>query len=283
MLTIDDLSFSYSPRGRRVFDHFSLRIRSGRIYGLLGKNGTGKSTLLYLASGLLRAQSGAVRYEGTAVAARRPEVLREMMLVPEVFELPRCTLRQYVRLNRPFYPRFDEELLRSCLRDFELSDDIHLGALSMGQRKKALIAFALAAGTRLLLMDEPTNGLDIPSKSQFRKVVARSMSPDRTIVISTHQVGDVEMLVDHVAVIDGQGLRLDASAQHICSRLRFEARPSGAAVGDALYVQPSLAGQAVIAPAGGEDGDSSLNLELLFNALQSAPERITAQLSGEAE
>lgn len=267
MIEVKNLSFSYGKRKQKVFDDFSLALDKGSVYGLLGKNGTGKSTLLYLMTGLLRPQAGRVLYKGVDVSMRYPLTLQDMFLVPEEFALPSVSLKQYLKLNTPFYPNFSNELLSTCLRDFDMNEDIHLGELSMGQKKKAFMSFALATNTRLLLMDEPTNGLDIPSKSQFRKVVVRHMNDSRTLVISTHQVRDVDMLLDHVAIIDGKRLLLNRSIADICSRLRFEERPVGADVSDALYIQPSFQGNAVICH-NEKDDDTPLNLELLFNALQ---------------
>lgn len=270
MIEIKNIDFAYGRRKSAVFENFSLTLHPGRIYGLLGKNGTGKSTLLHLVCGLLRPQHGAVLLDGIDVRERRPEVLQDLFLVPEEFDLPATTLENYVRLNEPFYPRFDGDVLQKCLADFGLKSDLHLGELSMGQKKKVFMCFALAAGTRYLLMDEPTNGLDIPAKSEFRRVVSRHMTEDRTLVISTHQVRDVDMLIDHVTVIDGTTLRLDRSVADICAALRFEERPAGADVSDALYVQPSLTGNAVIC-TNDSDADTVLNLELLFNALSVNP------------
>lgn len=270
MITVENLSFRYGRRRPAVFDDFSLTLGAGRVYGLLGRNGTGKSTLLYLLSGLLFPQQGAVRFRGADVARRQPEELSEIFLVPEEFSLPNVTLSRYVELNRPFYPRFSDELLARCLHDFDLAPDLHLGRLSMGQKKKAFMSFALATGTSLLLMDEPTNGLDIPSKSQFRRVVSSCMTDERTIVVSTHQVRDVEALLDHVVMLEGSHILLDSPTAAICRCLSFEERPVGAPLDDVLYEQPSLAGRSVIArnPQGRE---TPLNLELLFNALLSAP------------
>ena len=252
MIAIDHIHFSYGRRRTAVFDDFSLTLDSDCIYGLLGKNGTGKSTLLYLIAGLLLPSRGSVRYLGTETRLRRPETLSELYLLPEEFTLPKVRLAEYVKLHRPFYPRFSDELLQQCLTDFDLTPDLHLGELSMGQRKKAYISFALATNTRLLLMDEPTNGLDIPSKSQFRRVVARSMTEGRTLLISTHQVRDIDALLDHVVMLDGSRVLLN--------------RP----VADALYAQPSPGGQQVVRRADGRP-ETPLNLELLFNAMLDRP------------
>ena len=201
MISIQNIKFGYRSY-QRVLDDFSLDFGQSGIYGLLGKNGTGKSTLLYLMMGLLRPQKGDVTIDGVSASLRTPEVLREMFLVPEEYDLPRISLRGYVKAIKPFYPRFSEELLEKCLANFEMPTDIDLGALSMGQKKKVYMCIALAANTRYLLMDEPTNGLDILSKSQFRKAVIDGMNDEKTVIISTHQVHDVERLLDHVCIIE---------------------------------------------------------------------------------
>ncbi len=201
MISIQNVRFGYRSY-QQVLDGFSLDFVQSGIYGLLGKNGTGKSTLLYLMMGLLRPQKGSVSIDGVSATLRRPEVLSEMFLVPEEYDLPAIALKNYVNAIKPFYPRFSEELLQKSLENFEMGSDINLGQLSMGQKKKVYMSVALAANTRYLLMDEPTNGLDILSKSQFRKAVIESMTDDKTVVISTHQVHDVERLLDHVCIIE---------------------------------------------------------------------------------
>ena len=201
MISIKNVRFGYNSR-QVVLDDFSLEFTQGGIYGLLGKNGTGKSTLLYLMVGLLRPQKGSVAIDGVSTSLRTPEVMSEVFLVPEEYDLPPISLRKYVEVIKPFYPRFSNELLERCLANFDMTSDIDLGSLSMGQKKKVYMSVALAANTRYLLMDEPTNGLDILSKSQFRKAVIEGMSDDKTIIISTHQVHDVELLLDHVCIIE---------------------------------------------------------------------------------
>lgn len=201
MLKVSNLTFGYN-RQKTVIDGLSLEFNEGGIYGLLGKNGTGKSTLLYLIMGLLRPKSGEVTMDGIATMERNPETLQNMFIVPEEYDLPSIPLQAYVNSLKPFYPNFDEEVLRNCLELFEMPMDINLGSLSMGMKKKIYMCVALAARTKLLVMDEPTNGLDIPSKSQFRKVIAKGMRDDQIIIISTHQVRDVELLLDHVTIID---------------------------------------------------------------------------------
>ena len=147
MIHIENLKYKYQGAKQYVFDGFSLNLEDNNIYGLLGKNGTGKSTLLYLISGLLRRTAGTITVDGVDTGRHQAETLEEIFLVPEEFDLAPMTLEAYVKLNRPFYPRFSREVLESCLRDFELTPDIHLKELSMGQKKKVYMSFALAANT----------------------------------------------------------------------------------------------------------------------------------------
>lgn len=273
MIEVENLSFTYGRRKSKVLEDFSMKLDKGSVYGLLGKNGTGKSTLLYLMAGLLRPQTGNVLYKGVDVKKRYPDTLQDMFLVPEEFALPNVSLKQYVKLNAPFYPNFSDELLNACLRDFDMNVDIHLGELSMGQKKKAFMCFALATNTSLLMMDEPTNGLDIPSKSQFRKVIASGMSDDKAVIISTHQVRDIDSLLDHVLIMDGSKLLLNESVSTICEKLYFAEQGMNEPTEGALYVQPSVQGHSVILPNKyGED--SKLNLEVLFNAMLAERERM---------
>ena len=275
MLEIKNLSFNYGRRKKEVLSHFSLSLRQGGIYGLLGKNGTGKSTLLALISGLLTPCQGEIIYKGKDVRRRLPDTLCDLFLVPEEFELPSLTLARYIKLNSCFYPRFSTEDMRRYLDLFELDADLNLGTLSMGQKKKVFMSFALAANTSLLLMDEPTNGLDIPGKSQFRKLIASGMSDEKCVVISTHQVRDIDRMLDHVVIIDGSRVLLDQSVADICRTLVFRESSSRELVGQALYALPSVEGNSLILPnAGGEE--TEINLELLFGAVLAEPDKIVA-------
>lgn len=240
MIKIEGLTFSYGKKAS-IFQDFSLEMEAGKVIGLLGKNGTGKSTLLYLMSGLLRPQGGSVWMKGVDVQKRLPVTLSDLYLVPEEFTLPNLSLKQFVKVNAPFYSRFSWELLRTCLNDFELNEDIHLGELSMGQKKKAYMCFALATNTSLLLMDEPTNGLDIPSKSQFRKVIASGMTEEKSVVVSTHQVRDIDRLLDQVVVIDGNEVLLNRSVVDITDKLLFAEQGMNDPTDDALlYSHPCM-------------------------------------------
>ena len=275
MITVENLSFLYRKSKRAVLHDFSLSLEKGRVYGLLGKNGAGKSTLLYLMSGLLTPKSGKVVYHDVDVRRRLPITLQDMFLVPEEFDLPPVSLISYIELNSPFYPRFSKEDMVKYLHYFEMDINIDLGALSMGQKKKEFMSFALATNTSLLLMDEPTNGLDIPGKSQFRKFIASGMTDDKTILISTHQVRDIDKVLDHVLIMDNSRVLLNESTMSICDKLFFTESENRELLQSSLFSTPSIQGNFLLLP--NESGeDSEINLELLFNATLAVPERISA-------
>ncbi|MBR6538719.1 MAG: ABC transporter ATP-binding protein [Bacteroides sp.] len=271
MLQVENLTFSYARGKKNTLSNFSLSIEKGKVYGLLGKNGAGKSTLLCLMSGLLTPKSGRVMYRDVDVRRRLPISLRDMFFVPEEFELPSVSLKSYVKYNASFYPRFSYEDLEQYLRMFGMDTDIHLGQLSMGQKKKVFMSFALAANTSLLLMDEPTNGLDIPGKSQFRKMIAMGMNDERSIVVSTHQVRDIDRILDHVVIMNESSVLLDASMSDISSRLLFVESDDRSLLSSAIYALPSLQGNLLMLPNEGVD-ETPVNIELLFGAVLEKPQ-----------
>lgn len=270
MIKVSNLSFSYRKPHVQLFNNFSLDLEPGCTYGLLGKNGAGKSTLVYLMAGLLTPTSGEVLFHDTNVRRRLPITTSDMFLIPEEFQLPDTSLSDFVRLNAPFYPKFSHEDLQRYLAVFEMESAMRLKSLSMGQKKKVYMAFALATNTGVLIMDEPTNGLDIPSKSQFRKAIAQSMTPEKTILISTHQVRDVDAIFDHILIIDRSKVLLSASVSEISRRLSFKVNGDAS---KALYVRPGINGQVVMEQ--NLDGEETIiDVEMLFNATVSAPEEI---------
>ena len=272
MVQINEINFSYNKKAGDLFSDFSLNLEAGNVYGLLGKNGAGKSTLIYLMTGLLTPKSGEVLFDGENVRRRLPKTMSDIFLVPEEFELPRLSIKQYVSLNSPFYPRFSMEDMLRYLDIFEMGGDldVKLNALSMGQKKKVFMAFAFATNTRVLIMDEPTNGLDIPSKSQFRKLVTTGMTDDKLMLISTHQVRDISDILDHVTIIDQSRVLLNAGFADIMSKVAFRPLQEG---DHPLFVLQSPFGPlgAVRAQEGEE---TKVDLEMLFNATLQNPDAI---------
>lgn len=275
MINVNKVTFGYGKK--LIFDDFSLSIEKGKVCGLLGKNGAGKSTLLYLLTGLLIPKHGNIEYKGVDVSKRKPSSLRDIFIVPEEFDLPKIPLKKYVAINKEFYPEFSQEQLDKNLEHFDMTADTHLAALSMGQKKKVFMSFALATNTSLLVMDEPTNGLDIPSKSQFRKFIASGMTDEKTILISTHQVQDVDKLLEQIIILDDNKVLLNDLVSHICQKLRFVESFNENLIKQAIFASPSIQGYNLILP-NEENEETPLNLETLFNATLSKTESITTIL-----
>lgn len=273
MIKVENLSFTYPKSKHMVLHDFSFSLEAGRVYGLLGRNGAGKSTLLYLITGLLTPKKGKIMYHDINVRSRLPMTLQDMFLVPEEFELPSISLKKYIDLNAPFYPNFSKEDMYKYLHCFEMDMDVNLGALSMGQKKKVFMSFALATNTSLLLMDEPTNGLDIPGKSQFRKFMASGMTENKTIVISTHQIRDIDKMLDSVMIMDESRVLLNESTVHICEKLCFKESDDRSLIDKALFAVPSLHGNSLLL-LNEHNEDSDINIELLFNAILAQPQKI---------
>jgi len=277
MIELSDVHFSYGAHA--VLKGVNLRIEAGQICGLLGRNAEGKTTLLKLLAGLRFCRNGTVRVLGEDPAHRDPGLLERMFFVPEAFELPDITPQAYRDRYGAFYPRFSREQFDECLREFEVEPDQRLPRLSFGQRKKTLLSFALATNCPLLLLDEPTNALDIPSKGQLRRVITSAMTTERVIIISTHQVRDLEQVIDPIAILQGGHIVLHQSTDTIARRLACDVRlevPGD----DVLYSEPTVGGHAVVRPnTTGEE--SPINIELLFNAVTSRPEAVAEIFSGE--
>ena len=276
MVRIRNLDFGYSRRVP-LFQNLSLALDRGRIYGLLGKNGADKTTLLKNIVGLAFPWAGTCLIDELPAAARPPRVLADLFFLPEEVHVPALTAEQFVAHTAGFYPRFSAEQLYEYLRELEVPLGQKLNKFSHGQQKKFMIAFALAANTGLLVLDEPTNGLDIPSKVQFRKIVASALSEERCLIISTHQVRDLESLIDTVVVVHNREIVLNRELDELAERLTF-ATGAAAESTDAFYTGSSVRGPVAIRPnpAGAY---SRVDLELLFNALTSGDAAILTYLN----
>lgn len=272
MIDLRTVSFGYQ-RDKLLYESLNLSLIPGSIYGLLGPNGAGKSTLLRLLSGLLYPTVGSIQVNGYNPGQRRPAFLEDLFLLPEEIYVPAVKIREFIRANAPFYPRFNREQMAGYVREFGLNDDQKLHELSYGQKKKILIGFGLATNTAVLLMDEPTNGLDIPSKGQFRRLVAGAVDDNRTVIISTHQVRDLETLIDPIVILSERGVALKASVEKVTERLWFGLVPDLDPARPALYAERAVGGYAVVTE--NRTGEPSrLDLERLFNVVQAEPERI---------
>ncbi|WP_298544002.1 ABC transporter ATP-binding protein [uncultured Aquimarina sp.] len=270
MIKIQSLRFYY-PKSKTILNDVSLNFDSGNIYGLFGRNGEGKSTLMKIMAGLLFPKSGSCQVFGENMSRKHVRCLHEVFFIPEDFELAALKISKYEEVNSVFYPEFSKEQFYELIKEFSLSPNENITTLSFGQKKKVLIAFGIAANTKLLLMDEPTNGLDIPSKSQFRKIIAGVADQGKCIVISTHQVRDLHSLINHLMILDQSKVVFDKSLFEVSEHLWF-GKPSEKDKHTVIYAEPSLGGKAVLPKL--DKDESDVDLELLFNAVLNEPDRI---------
>ncbi|RYU78456.1 ABC transporter ATP-binding protein [Hymenobacter persicinus] len=271
MVHIHNLSFGYGKRAP-LFENLQLTLARGHIYGLLGKNGAGKSTLLKNMVGLVFPRAGSCRINGQPAAKRLPSVLEDLYFLPEEIYVPALTAAQFVANTAGFYPRFSHAQLATYLAEFEVPDHAVLDKMSFGQQKKFMIAFGLATNTSLVVMDEPTNGLDIPSKVQFRRIMASALTEERCLIISTHQVRDLDSLIDTVVVLHNREIVLNAELDQLAERLSFTTVREGQEA-EVLYAEESVRGRAAILPnTTGAYG--RVDLELLFNAVASGEQSV---------
>ncbi len=261
VISIENLVFQYGKEP--LFNELNLTVGPG-LYGLLGKNGAGKSTLLKIMAGQLFPDRGVCRTLGEDPSARTPSMLSRVYYLPEDIQVPDIKGEMFITLNAPFYPDFSREIFDRALKQFEVSSAKKLTTLSYGQKKKFLISFAMATQCPLLLLDEPTNGLDIPSKSQFRQVAASMDLENRAMVISTHQVRDMEMLIDPVIIVEKGKIIMNKSMDDIMNRYHLVLQTKEPEPGEALYWEKVLGGYTAVKEGPSEDG-RTMDLEFLFN------------------
>jgi ABC-2 type transport system ATP-binding protein len=269
MIEVSNLSFGYKKR-KPLYKNLNLRLPVGNIYGLLGKNGAGKSTLLKNFTGLLFPTKGNLIVNGFVPKNRTPSFLQTIYFIPEEVYVPSLTIDRYKKLFSPFYPSFSEEQFYSYLELLDIKDKGKLNTFSFGQQKKFILAFALACNTKILLLDEPTNGLDIPSKIKFRKLISSVFSEDKMIFISTHQIRDLDNLIDNVIIIDNGDLLLQASLQEIEQKLCFKWVDTLAGENEVLYAESSIKGYQVVTQNTMHE-QTKVNLEFLFSAITENP------------
>ncbi|MDH7459724.1 ABC transporter ATP-binding protein [Chitinophagaceae bacterium 26-R-25] len=274
MIEVSNLSFGYKKR-KPLYNNLNLRLPVGSIYGLLGKNGAGKSTLLKNFAGLLFPKTGTLQVNGFDPKKRLPSFLQTIYFIPEEVYVPSLTAEGYKKLFAPFYPSFNEEQFYHYLDFLDVHDKGKLNTLSFGQQKKFIIAFALACNTKILLLDEPTNGLDIPSKIKFRKLISSVFTDDKMIFISTHQIRDLDNLIDNVIIVDNGELLMQASLSEIAQKLSFRIVDTIDDESVVLYTEPSLKGHAIVTENTTSD-ESKVNLEYLFNAVTGNPKKSKA-------
>ena len=274
MISVKDLSFSYGSKG--VLKNISMELKGGNIYGLLGENGVGKTTLLTLLCGLKKPQTGSIDTDGRNPFDREPSLLSEQFYLPDEVAPVHNRAQRFGKETGALWPAYDHLKYLQILREFEVDENQMMDTMSAGQLKKTWIAFALACKARHYFMDEPTNGLDIPSKSQFRKAIMKYTAEDSAVIISTHQVRDLEDIIDPIIILDKEDVLVSASLEEISQKLFFD---YGTQIHpEALYMEHTPAGAIQVYPnTTGEE--SKVNLEALFNAVHAHKDVVKALLA----
>ena len=262
MITINKLAFSYGDNV--VLKDISMKLEEGRIYGLLGENGVGKTTLLTLLAGLKKADEGSVDIDGYVPFDRKPSFLSKIYYLADEVAAVKSKALDYAADQGQFWTAFDLDKFRKIMEIFENDEKMRMDRMSYGQLKKTYISFALACNARYLLMDEPTNGLDIPSKAQFRKAVSKYTSDDSTLLISTHQVRDLEALIDPIIILDRRDVLLNASIDEITQKLYFDYT---SAVDDEALYSETIPGGCIQVLKNTTGSESKVNIEALFNTV----------------
>lgn len=274
MIEIKDLAFSYGKTP--ILKSITTTLEEGRIYGLLGENGVGKTTLLTLLCGLKKVCSGSITTDGENPFDRTPTLLQDQFYLPDEVLPVAMKAECFAKERGAFWPDYDHSKFLEIMKEFENDPAKKMNQMSAGQLKKTYISLALACGCKYIFMDEPTNGLDIPSKTQFRSAIMKYTSDDSTIVISTHQVRDLENIIDPIIILDRQDVLLNASVEEITSKLYFdygtqlhpESLYSEQLPGGFIQVYPNTTGE-----------DSKINVEALFNAVHKNKELIKGMFS----
>jgi ABC-2 type transport system ATP-binding protein len=265
MIQISNLTFGYK-KNKPILQNLNLKLEEGKIYGLLGANGTGKTSLLYQICGIIFPETGTIQVNSYEPAKRNIDFLKSIYMLPDEMDTPSISIKTYTAIYSPFYPDFDVTLFDSLLIDFDVPNNSNLHEISYGQKKKVMIAFAIATRTKYLFLDEPTNGLDIPSKKQFRKVIAKTFQDDKIMIISTHQVRDLDQLIDYVLILDDKKIILHEGVDTITQKIVFKQVIDINQVDNCIYSEGGLKGHVVVAENVHQE-NSKLDMELFFNAI----------------
>lgn len=276
MIELNKVDFYYGKN--KIFDELSVTLTEGKIYGLIGKNGAGKTTLLKIIAGLLFPKAGSATVWGVKSSERRPSILTDIFFIPESFCLPQITGELYVKTTAGFYPSFSEKIFLDKLKEFEIDKNVRLDKLSYGQKKKFMLSFGFASGARVLIFDEPTNGLDIPSQKSIRKILAQFISDDKTVIISTHHFKELENIFDEVLILDDGKMLLKAGVCGITEKFTVKLLSSIDEVpDDIIYYEKVPGGYSALCT--NKNNDTPADIEYILTAILSGDKKIISYIN----
>ena len=270
MINIQKLAYHYKRR-TPILEESTTAFLPGGVYGILGANGVGKTTLLHLLGGFIFPKKGEISVFGDQPKARSVAFLQDTYYVPVEVNLPAIKVSAYAQRLSPFYPKFDIKTWENALKTFDIDLSSRLDALSFGQKKKVSISFALATHCNMLLLDEPTDGLDIPSKDSFRSLLSKHVTEGRVVAITTHHIHDIASLVDHLVILKDTQITVNMPIHTIAERICSTTSTQLPHPDELVYSERIPGGyHCLVHNHTGTEGP--LDLEILFKAFLSNPQ-----------
>jgi ABC-2 type transport system ATP-binding protein len=251
-----------------VLENLSLTIEPGHVYGLIGRNGAGKTTLMNCINGIIaiRRKDQPIYLDGVKLNINNPYDHAKLFYVTDTISNIHILADAFANTLACFYPDFSVNSYKEYMEMFHMDRNVFLDELSLGEKKSVFLSYAFASGAPYVILDEPTNGLDITSRKVFRKLIASYMTPDRAIVISTHHINEISSLLDHILILDNKHIVFDHSVMETGSVLSFIESDDEDLRQQALYSMTSAYGNRMILPNSG-GSDSEIDYELLFEAV----------------
>ncbi len=281
MIMCENIDFSYR-KDQKLFNNLSASFESSHIYGLLGKNGAGKTTLLKCICGLLHPSSGKITIDGKSVFKRLPSILSSIFFLPETFFIPDMSVEQYIKYYSPFYPNFDIKTFEDSSHVLEIENEKKISSFSYGQKKKFLLAFGFATKAPIVILDEPTNGLDIPSKTVIRRKIAESFTEEQSVIISTHQVRDLQQIFDSIIILNDGKIIFDRSLEQIAKNLAIVqvTNDDSKYENTSNYFEQTPIGKIYLAKnEQSSSKEQPIDIEFLFNATINSPDFVNSLFS----